>query len=200
VKQIVVFLTFVFLLLQSTYAQVLNPEQKEVVQFIEKIYAVSYKHLEFGEFNGKIDLKKFCELLRLFVTKETLIVKIRTSEAGIIRQTCEEGYGSRFPRYPASDDDALDAGDVPIPQIQTPIVNGNFAEVKVILLEKNRDFRIGRALYYLKKLPEGWRIYKVRMDSSYPKDDDPMVDAKRPSFERIKFKYYPDDAKPEATR
>ena len=55
---------------------------------------------------------------------------------------------------------------VPKHHINVPIVNGNTANVHVNLEQS------GYVMYYLKKLPLGWRIYRVESHESLPPAED----------------------------
>jgi hypothetical protein len=44
----------------------------------------------------------------------------------------------------------------PVPYINTPVVNGDKAKVHITF-----PHNAGDDFYYLRKTPEGWRIYKV---------------------------------------
>lgn len=137
-------------------AQDLNRDQKDVFDLMRRMYGVSSLTFEFGEFDGKYQPKKHCPFLSQFLTKE------------LLTKDDQGSCGNTF-RYPtASNEDlSLFPKFLPVPQFGTPVIKGDRAEIKVLFLTYDKKHKDGgRCLYFLKKLSEGWRIYRVRTDAA----------------------------------
>ena len=151
---------------------ILTAEQIEINLFIKKMYAIDPDTFEFGEFGGKykngrvvvegkFNPKRQCKLLEEFLVKEAVIKEPK--DVG-----CMTGIGGFF-RYPGLD--SMDLGSVTRikppsqPQIKTPVVDGDKAKVYVKLKGA------GDVFYYLRKMPEGWRIYRVEARESGENED-----------------------------
>lgn len=176
-------------------------EQKEVKQFIQKMYSYDPDTFRYGEFsksdgspflrnrvpkkNGeKYDPTKKCALLREFFDES--IIEKRTIRPGLIQ--CDADY-----RYPnLYDEDASPATrsiDIPAPKIESLIVNANSAKVSV--LTEGEGISRGRSLFFLTKTDNGWRVSNVMTQSRLPKPTDERDEcyysfAKKPSIEEFK--------------
>lgn len=179
----------------------ITPEQREVKQFIEKIYSYDPMTLEGGYFdkkNGnpllrnkvpsnikkiKFDPNNNCTLLRE-IYDESIIKK--DSRPGPI--ICNGDY-----RYPNLDDENRSSVtryiDIPAPKIGIPVVKGNSAKVSV--LTEGEEILPGRSLFFLTKTDNGWRVSNVMTQSRLPKPTDERDEcyysfAKKPSIEEFK--------------
>lgn len=160
-------IAFLLAMLASSFvarADTLTPEQAAIKTFIKKLYAISFNEFEAATFGakyknceeivkGKHDPDRQCRLLAEFLVKEAIIRKKG------IHQGCMAGVNGYF-RYPGLDGMDLSpvecADPPPVLHINTPIVNGDKAMVHVTFPKVTGD-----NFYYLRKMPEGWRIYKV---------------------------------------
>lgn len=139
-------------------AQTLSTDQAAIKSFIKKMYAIDPDTFEYATFGakykngeevvkGKYDPDRQCRLLEEFLVKEAIIKEKRDP-------TCMAGF-----RYPSVDDMELSPATryapLPKPHINTPLVDGNKAKVHVEIQNA------GDVFYYLRKEPEGWRIYRV---------------------------------------
>ena len=154
-------------------AELLTPDQIEIKTSLKKMYAIDPDTFEFGRFDakykngeiivrGKTNSDKQCKLLEDFLVKEAII-----SVEGV-NQGCMTGVHGYF-RYPGLDSMDLGAAtrtNLPAqPQIKTPKIEGDKAKVYVKIIGA------GDAFYYLRKMPEGWRIYKVEARESGENED-----------------------------
>jgi len=169
-------------------ADTLTPEQKEVKQFIEKMYSYDPDTFEFGEFSktdgspfarnrvpnksGKYQPQKKCELHNEFFNP--LVVRKREIKPGLLG--CDAP--SRYPYLGAEDmpsDIRVDA--IPSPYIKPPVVSGNRAKVEVFPAGNKKisnppNFDLGRNLYFLTKSENGWRVTNVMIHTKWPDLDD----------------------------
>jgi len=144
-------------------AETLTSEQMEITQLIKKLYAVSYLEFDAAVFGakyekckevvkGKYEPARQCRLLSEFLVKEAIIKEKRDP-------TCMTGVGGYF-RYPSLDGMDLSpvecADPPPVPHINTPAVNGSKAKVHVTFPINGTN-----VMYFLKKQPVGWRIYRI---------------------------------------
>ena len=156
----------------TAHENILTTEQAEINLFIKKMYAIDPDTFEYGEFGGKYkngsvvvegkyDPKRQCKLLEEFLVKEAVIKEPKDV-------LCMTGVHGHF-RYPGLD--SMDLGSATRtkspsqPQIKTPIVDGDKAKVYVKLEGA------GDVFYYLRKMPVGWRIYRVEARESGENED-----------------------------
>lgn len=169
-------------------ADTLTPEQKEVKQFVEKMYSYDPDTFEFGEFSkrdgspflrnrvpnkvGKYQPQKKCELLNEFF--DPLVVRKRDIKTGFVG--CDAP--NRYPYLGAEDMPSnIRIDDIPFPYIKPPIVSGNRAKVEVFPAGNKKisnppSFDLGRNLYFLTKSENGWRITNVMIHTKWPDLDD----------------------------
>lgn len=169
-------------------ADTLTPEQKEVKQFIEKMYSYDPDTFELGRFSkedgspfprnrvpnkaGKYQPPKKCALLSDFF--ESAIIQKTEIRAGLV--------GCDSPdRYPFLSDDNRSSAtryeDIPAPYIKPPVVSENRAKVEVFPAGNKKisnppNFDLGRNLYFLTKTDNGWRITNVMIHTKWPDLDD----------------------------
>lgn len=169
-------------------ADTLTSEQKEVKQFIEKMYSYDPDTFEFGEFSkkdgtpflrnrvpnngGKYQPPKKCALLSEFF--ESVIIEKKEIRSGLV--------GCEAPdRYPFLSDDNRSSvtryEDIPAPYIKPPVVSGNRAKVEVFpagnkTISNPPSFDLGRNLYFLTKTENRWRITNVMIYTKWPDLDD----------------------------
>lgn len=138
-------------------AQNLSQDQKEVLDLVKRMYAVSSRTFEMGRFpeNGKFQPEKHCPFLSQFLATEALLKDKQGACASQFRYpTADPEDLSRFPKF------------LPIPKFGVPVVKGDKAEIKVLFTTYDKKPDGGRCLYFLKKTSEGWRIYRVRIDTA----------------------------------
>jgi hypothetical protein len=99
---------------------------------------------------GKRDPERQCKLLTEFLVNEA-IIHVETKG---VKRACKAGF-----RYPSVDEMDLSSATriapPPKPYINTPLVDGDKAKVHVEIPNA------GDVFYHLRKMPEGWRIYRV---------------------------------------
>lgn len=127
----------------SANAQDLTKNQKDVLNLVRRMYEVSSHTFEAGEFDGKFQPKKHCLFLSQFLAKEALIKDKQGA--------CEGQF-----RYPTASSEVIYQYPnlLPVPQLGTPVIKGDRAEIKVLFLSYDKKHKDGgRCLYFLKKLP-----------------------------------------------
>lgn len=165
----------------------LTPEQKEVKQFIEKMYSYDPDSFEGGEFSkkdgtpflrnqvpnnaGKYQPPKQCALLNEFF--DPMLVRKRDIKPGLIECTAP----NRYPYLAEYISSAIRYEDIPAPYIKTPVISGNRAKVEVFpagnkTISNPPNFDLGRNLYFLAKTENGWRITNVMIHTKWPDQDD----------------------------
>ena len=168
-------------------ADTLTPEQKEVKQFIEKMYSYDPDTFELGRFHenegggflrnraptkrGKYQPPKQCELLGNFF--ESTIIKKTEIRPGLVG--CEAP--SRYQYLLEDISSAIRVEDTPAPYIKPPVVSGNRSKVEVFPAGNKKisnppNFDLGRNLYFLTKTENGWRITNVMIHTKWPDLDD----------------------------
>ena len=171
-EKILIALLLLLLHLLSSHAvlaETLTSDQIEIKTLIKKMYAIDPDTFEYGEFGGKYkngkvvaegkyDPKRQCKLLEEFLIKEAIIV------VKGVNQGCMTGVNGFF-RYPTFD--SMDLGSVtrvdppPQPKIKSPVVVRDKAKVHVTFPKIGAN-----VMYYLRKQPEGWRIYKIESSNN----------------------------------
>lgn len=169
-------------------AETLTPEQKEVIQFVERMYSYDPDTFQYGEFSkkngmpflrnrvaenaGKYDPAKKCLLLSEFF--DNSIIEKKIIRPGLM--ACE---GPRI--YPFLHDIDLSSSsrsdDIPAPYIKPPVVFGSRVNVEVFPAGNKKisnppNFDLGRNLYFLTKSENGWRITNVMIHAKWPDLDD----------------------------
>ena len=168
-------------------ADTLTPEQKEVKQFIEKMYSYDPDTFEFGEFSkkdgspflrnrvpnnaGKYQPPKKCALLGEFF--DSSIIEKKEIRSGLVG--CEAP--NRYPYLAEYISSAIRYEDIPAPYIKPPVVSGNRAKVEVFpagnkTISNPPSFQLGRNLYFLNKSENGWRVTNVMTHTVWPDLDD----------------------------
>lgn len=168
-------------------ADALTPEQKEVKQFIEKMYSYDPDTFEFGEFSkkdgspflrnrvpnnaGKYQPPKKCALLGEFF--DSSIIEKKEIRSGLVG--CEAP--NRYPYLAEYISSAIRYEDIPAPYIKPPVVSGNRAKVEVFpagnkTISNPPSFQLGRNLYFLTKTENGWRVTNVMTHTVWPDLDD----------------------------
>ena len=154
-------------------ADTLTPEQKEVKQFIEKMYSYDPGTFEFGEFSkkdgspfllnkvpkngGKYDPSRHCELLREFFDESQ--IEKRTIRPGLIG--CGDGHLYYLDSMELSPDTRVE--DIKTPDIRTPVVKDSKAMVFVFFGKKTKAHEYasdkrGMTGHLLTKGEKGWRV------------------------------------------
>jgi len=151
-----------------------SQDQQELIKLIQQFYAIPTTTYLGAEFNNKHHPELHCPLLSKFLAKEALF-------------KLESGACFQPIRYPTmNDEDAFLSSDYPVPKIKIPVVKGSLAEVLVLF--KNDS---GRVRFYMKKTPDGWRIYKSRSDTSA---DIPENSQNPDDMRALMFTYFPPSA------
>ncbi|MDO8650691.1 MAG: hypothetical protein Q7R66_00675 [Undibacterium sp.] len=135
-------------------------EQKDVIKLIKELYKVKPESFEAGEFDGQgYSMKKQGEMLARFFYKQS----IKKRKDDITKK--DNGYEVpfRYPQIPEPGDvlEVNSSGSLPHIKILTPEIDNDRAKAVVKINDNSLCH------YFLKKLPEGWRIYKIR-SFSYP--------------------------------
>ena len=158
-----------------TYASVTTPEQKEIVDFIQKMYSYSANMFEGREFGGKDDPLKHCTLLRNFFVQSLLKIGRFSND-----RVCDFGVYIRYPGLSGDSFDIYgDLGAIQRPTFSTPVVDG----VRASVAATTKEF--GKTVYFLVKTQSGWRVENALYYEDWPL----AVDAKCMS----KFLVKPDD-------
>ena len=189
-KKILIALLLLLLHLLSSHAvlaETLTSDQIEIKTLIKKMYAIDPDTFEYGRFGakykngdvivrGKYDPKRHCKFLEEFLVKEAVIKEPKDL-------LCMTGVNGHF-RYPTLD--SMDLGSVtrvappPKPQIKSPVVDGEKAKIQVLLSTIDAN-----VMYYLKKQPEGWRIYRVESSNSDATIDNIRTRENRSQLDKI---------------
>ena len=163
-RKVVIFLVLLILSISSVaQAEKLTLDQSAVKVLVQKMYKIDPDEFEYATFgakykngeevvHGEHDPARQCRLLTEFLVKEAIIRK-----AGI-NQGCMTGGYFRYPGLGSEDlSPASRIDPLPKPLIHTPAIQGDKAKVYVTFLKSGSQ----NVFYYLKKMPEGWRIYRV---------------------------------------
>lgn len=130
-------------------------------QMLKRMYAYPVDMFDYGEFDGRRNDKKSCALARQFFDGP-ILNKFDTPDCRYKQ--------SRFPPDPAGtpvEQLVNENGDAaPIPFIQSIKVNGNQAQVDILFGSADAPKgklpdthqNNGRVVFFLKSLPQGWRI------------------------------------------
>lgn len=164
-------------------AESLTAEQRAIKSLIEDMYAIDPDAFEYATFGakynnkgervvrGKHDADRQCRLLSKFLVKEAITKDIYSDDGAGENDPCMTGVEDAHFRYPGVTAEVLSSfkkRTAPVPKhyIISLIVNGNAANAQVNLEQA------GYVVYYLKKLPVGWRIYRVESHESLPPAED----------------------------
>ena len=180
-------LLVIFVSAKTVLADTLSQDQVEIKALIKKMYAIDPDTFEFGAFGGKYkngqvviegkyDPKRQCKLLEEFLIKEAVIKEVKDI-------SCMTGNGSYF-RYPSLSEAYLGSSErvepPPQPEITIPLVNGDKAKVQALLPTIDAN-----VMYYLRKQPEGWRIYRVESSNSDATIDNLRTRENRSQLDKI---------------
>jgi hypothetical protein len=154
-----------------------NEDQQSARALIVKLYSIDTDKLINANFGGKYIPERHCQLVSEFLAKEIILKD-------------NQGFCLTPDIYPTAgpEDYSKETSFNPLPKpiIKMPVVNDNLAEVLVLF--KNDPSRVR---FYMKKTPDGWRIYKSRSDTSA----DIPEDTKNPDYMRaLVFTYFPPSA------
>lgn len=162
-KLLIACLLIIFSCSFNVQAEALSPEQNAIKSLIQKMYAIDPDIFEYATFgakykngeeivSGKIDHNRHCQLLAEFLVPDA-VIPVKNKYAA--KLGCMTGADGFF-RYPGVGDLSPHNNEAPPKHhISTPVVKGDKARVYVNLDNAGND------MYYLKKLPEGWRIHKI---------------------------------------
>lgn len=145
----------------SVAAQAVRSKDEEQVRgLIQNMYSYSIANFELAYFDGRLNLKKHCELLKQYF-QETLIRQPTISSGCGINE-----FGSiRYPALNAARTaDPFDAKRVPKVIFSEPRV----AEAKATM---GVTAGSGRSIYYLEKVANEWRIANVLLYETWPSAD-----------------------------
>lgn len=159
------------LMSNSLFAAPLTVEQKEVSILVMKLYSYSGEEFEAGRFDGKFIPTKLCSFYSNFFISR--LIKKPKNYAG-----CEVELN----RYPSLGTEDLTGPyaltPLPKPQISVPIINGDKAQIEVIV-KRSKFVNVGsRSVYFLTKTQVGWRIENALTYAEWPANPDPNADCK----------------------
>ena len=140
---------------------VLTVDQKDVIALMQSLYKIPPETFDFAEFDydfkrfkGNFSKSRHNELLFQYFDRKILV------RSTPVTSSKSESYEVplRYPRFPEPNELMAENRSGPLPKIKvlTPEIDNDRAKVLV----KISDGSICH--YFLKKLPQGWRIYKVR--------------------------------------
>ena len=189
-KKLLMLLALLFVMqvsVKTVLAETLTADQIEIKSLIKKMYEIDPDTFEFGRFGakyknsdvmvrGKYNPAKQCKLLEEFLVKEAVIKEVKDL-------TCMTGNDSYF-RYPSLSEAYLGSSErvepPPQPEITIPLVNGDKAKVQALLPTIDAN-----VMYYLRKQPEGWRIYRVESSNSDATIDNIRTRENRSQLDKI---------------
>ena len=137
-------------------------EQKNVIKLIMELYKVKPESFEAGEFDGQgYSTKKHGAMLALFFDDKILKKGKKRSS---LNNDFEYVLPLRYPKFPDPNELLAENRSEPLPKIRilTPEIDNDRAKVLVKISDDSLCH------YFLRKLPQGWRIYKVRSFDSPP--------------------------------
>lgn len=134
---------------------IINTDQQIIIKSIQTMYKIKPKSFEFGEVDGKgYSMEKEGEMLSRFFDKQIL----KKRKGGISKIDNEYEVPLRYPKFEdVSSLAEINSPIIPKVKVGTPII-GEGERAKVIVNLSDGSL----CQYFLKKLPQGWRIYKVR--------------------------------------
>jgi hypothetical protein len=148
---------FAALALFSFAAPAPAKDEDDVRQFIQKLYNLSLANFELATFDGHLNLKRHCELLKLFFVESLVKQPNVSSGCGL-----NEMGSIRYPSVNAEQLSSANAtGRVPKAVISEPRVNMDKATISV-------TSGAGRVFYFLEKTPNDWRIVNVLLYERWP--------------------------------
>lgn len=148
----------------------LATDKKNVTALIQQLYREPEQAISAGEFKGKFDPKRQCVLLKQYV-HDSLVKHGRLSAEGAF---C--GMFDRFPGYTLQDD--MGGWDAPPKhKLVSVAVSGDLAEAVVEMPPEyypttEKKYYVARVESYLKRFPQGWRIYAARIYDRYVHPED----------------------------
>ncbi len=148
------------LALSSAAASAPSKDEEEVKQFIQKMYTFSLSNFELATFDGRLNLKRHCELLKLFFAEPLVKQPNISSGCGI------NEFGSiRYPSVNTAQlSDAFAVNRLPKPVLSEPRVATDKASMSVTTGE-------GRTIYFLDRSGTDWRIVNVLLFEKWPSDN-----------------------------
>lgn len=148
------------LTLSGAAASAPSKDEEEVKQFIQKMYTFSLSNFELATFDGRLNLRRHCELLKLFFAEPLVKQPNISSGCGI------NEFGSI--RYPSINtvqlSDAFAISRLPKPVLSEPRVASDKATMSVITGE-------GRTVYFLERSANEWRIVNVLLYEKWLSDN-----------------------------
>jgi hypothetical protein len=145
------------LALSGAAASAPSKDEEEVKQFIQKMYAFSLSNFELATFEGRLNLKRHCELLKLFFAESLVKQPNISSGCGI-----NELGSIRYPSVNAAQlSDTFAIGRLPKPVLSEPRV----ATDKAVMSVTTGD---GRTIYFLDRSANEWRIVNVLLYERWP--------------------------------
>ena len=151
---------FAAIALSSLAATSPAKDEDDVRQFIQKLYNFSLANFELATFDGHLNLKKHCELLKLCFVASLVKQPNVSSGCGL-----NEMGSVRYPSVNAEQLSSAHAtGRIPKAVISEARVNMDKATISVITGP-------GRAFYFLEKAPNDWRVVNVLLYERWPNAD-----------------------------
>jgi hypothetical protein len=143
--------------LSGAAATATTKDDDDVRQFIQKLYTFSLANFELAKFDSRLNLRRHCELLKLFFT-ESLVKQANISSGCGLNE-----MGSI--RYPSLNVEQLgDANAI------SRIPKAVFSEPRVSMDKATMGVTtgLGKTLYFLEKSVGDWRIVNVLLYERWP--------------------------------
>jgi hypothetical protein len=150
-------ISFTALALAGAAAATPSKDDEEVKQFVQKIYTFSLANFELAIFDGRLNLKRHCDLLKLFFV-ESLVKRPNISSGCGLNE-----MGSV--RYPSVNVEQLSDTNA-----ATRIPKAAFSEPRINMDKATMDVTTGpgRTRYFLEKSASDWRIVNVLLYERWP--------------------------------
>jgi len=148
-------------------------EEDSIEKFIADLFTYRISNFEFGEFNGRRDDRKSCQLVRNY-----FYGAIISNHESLSCRYHHSRFAPGPDGTPMEEVVTADGADDPPPRpvIQSIKVTGNQAQVDIIFIDANdinahsraTGANRGRVIFFLEKLPQGWRIVNKLTFSQWP--------------------------------
>ncbi|NVO05498.1 MAG: hypothetical protein HXX19_05925 [Rhodoferax sp.] len=162
----------------ACHAAAQTSEGESTIGLVKNLYSFSLATFEFAEFDGRLNLKKHCELLKQYFSED--LVKQPTTNSGCVISNL---ISIRYPSLRMEDLGTARASfHLPKPEFSMLVANTEEAAVDVIA---------GRAksIYFLRAVDREWRIVNALVFEKWPLVDGPCLSSflAQPSKEQKKI-------------